>query len=51
VFRKLQDSALLEMTDEALHVKLVIGITNLIDPANMGRGGQGEPLSKKRLFS
>jgi len=29
VFRKLQESVLFEMTYEALHVKLVIGIINL----------------------
>jgi len=33
VFRKLQESVLFEMTDEALHVKLVNGIKNLSDPA------------------
>jgi len=35
VFRKLQESVLFEMTNEALHVKLVIEIVNLIDPANL----------------
>jgi len=35
VFRKLQETVLFEMTNEALHVKLIIGIINLIDPANL----------------
>jgi len=35
VFRNLQETVLFEMTDEALHVKLLIGIINLSDHANL----------------